>query len=160
MRLLIAAVGRLKDGPERQLYARYADRIAAQGKAVAISSLDLVEVPEGRASSASARRSDEAERLLAACGDADRMVLLDENGKDASSRDVATLVQSVRDEGMGRLCFLIGGADGHGDAARHAAHRRLSLGRITLPHGLARVVLAEQLYRAVTIIAGHPYHRD
>ena len=159
MRLRIAAVGRLKDGPERQLYSRYGERIAAAGRGVALGPLDLVEMAEARDAGAPARMADEAARLLGKCRDADVRVVLDERGKTMSSEAFAQTLRGFRDRPAGRLAFLIGGPDGHGSVVRDEADLLLSLSPMTLPHGLARVVLVEQIYRAVTILAGHPYHR-
>lgn len=159
MRLLIAAVGRLKDGPERELYLKYAKRIDDTGRSVALGPLTLSEIAEGRQGSADQRRADEAARLVAATDSADFTVLLDEGGKTFSSEAFARALASRRDEGRRVLAFLIGGPDGHGHAARARAQLTLSLGPMTLPHGLARIVLAEQIYRAATILSGHPYHR-
>lgn len=159
MRLLIAAVGRLKDGPERALYLKYAKRIDDAGRSVALGPLTLAELPEGRQGSVTQRRADEAARLAAAAESADFTVLLDEGGKTFGSDAFARLLALRRDEGRRATAFLIGGPDGHGDGARASAQLRLSLGPMTLPHGLARIVLAEQLYRAATILSGHPYHR-
>jgi 23S rRNA (pseudouridine1915-N3)-methyltransferase len=159
VRLLIAAVGRLKDGPDRALYERYAGRIDAAGRSVALGPLTLAEIPESRAADAGRRRQEEAERLRAAARSADILVALDEAGKGRSSTDFARWLATLRDGGTATLAFAIGGPDGHGADLLEAARARLSLGPMTLPHGLARVVLSEQLYRAATILAGHPYHR-
>lgn len=160
MRLVIAAVGKLKDGAERELYTRYADRIAGSGRAVALGPLDTREINESKARSRELRVADEAGRLAAKCTGATARLLLDEHGKSLSSAEFATLLRRLRDSGESEVAFLIGGADGHGEAARNTATHVISLGRMTLPHGLARIVLAEQLYRATTIISGHPYHRE
>jgi 23S rRNA (pseudouridine1915-N3)-methyltransferase len=159
MRLLIAAVGRLKDGPERALYRRYAERIGPAGRAVGLGPLDLIEIAESRAGGPKARTGEEAQHLLSKSGHADFRVVLDEGGKPLSSAAFASAIRAARDRGADTAAFLIGGPDGHGASARQAADLLLSLGPMTLPHGLARIVLAEQLYRAVTILAGHPYHR-
>lgn len=159
MRLVMAAVGKLKDGAERELYQRYADRIAASGKSVGLSGLDLREIPEGKSQVRDPRMADEAERLLAKCRDISVRVVLDERGKAVSSAAFAGLIRDWRDRGESGVAFLLGGPDGHGEPARRAATQILSLGPMTLPHGLARIVLAEQVYRATTILAGHPYHR-
>jgi 23S rRNA (pseudouridine1915-N3)-methyltransferase len=160
MRLLLAAVGRLKDGPERELFARYWERLGQTGRGVAIGPLRLAELAEGRAQTANQRRSDEAVRLLKAAEDADVRVALDVRGKAMTSEAFARWLAEIRDGGMETIAFLIGGPDGHGDSALKAAAVKLSLGSMTLPHGLVRIVLAEQLYRAATILAGHPYHRQ
>jgi 23S rRNA (pseudouridine1915-N3)-methyltransferase len=159
MRLSIVAVGRLKDGPERELYLKYAKRIDDAGRAVALGPLTLAEIPEARQASAAQRRADEAARLVEAAKSPDVRVLLDETGKGLNSEAFASWLAARRDEGQRTVAFLIGGPDGHGDAARSGAQLKLSLGPMTLPHGLARIVLAEQLYRAATILSGHPYHR-
>jgi 23S rRNA (pseudouridine1915-N3)-methyltransferase len=160
MRLVIAAVGKLKDGPERELMARYGARIAAAGKAVALGPLDVRELPEGKAQARDTRLADEAERLIARSASASIRILLDERGRSLGSTAFAGLIRDLRDRGEGELAFLIGGPDGHGEPARRAAQHAISLGAMTLPHGLARVVLTEQLYRVVTIISGHPDHRE
>lgn len=159
MRLSIAAVGRLKDGPERELYLKYAKRIDETGRGVALGPLTLAELAEARQPGAAQRRADEAQRLLHSAAGADALVVLDGGGKPFSSEAFARWLGARRDEGVRTLAFLIGGPDGHGDEALARATLKLSLGPMTLPHGLARIILAEQLYRAATILAGHPYHR-
>lgn len=159
MRLLVAAIGRIKDGPDRALLDRYLDRLAALGKTHGLAPIDSLELVEGRAESPELRRTDEAERLLAAARGCEATIVLDERGRAITSVAFAELIRRERDGGTKGLAFLIGGPDGHGAAAHRSARHVLSLGPMTLPHGLARIVLAEQLYRAATIIAGHPYHR-
>lgn len=157
MRILIAAVGRLKDSGETALVERYGERLAP--RIAGIGPLAISEIPEARQSSASARKDDEAERLLRVAAKADVRIALDERGKAMSSDAFAKLLGRKRDDGIAALAFLIGGPDGHGKPALDAADLTLSLSALTLPHGLARVVLAEQIYRAATILSGHPYHR-
>jgi 23S rRNA (pseudouridine1915-N3)-methyltransferase len=159
MRLSIIAIGRLKDGPERELYQRYAKRIDEAGRGVALGPLTLAEFPEARQASAKQRQADEAQRLIGAADGSDLMVALDERGKTFGSEAFARWLGAQRDEGRRTIAFLIGGADGHGEAVSARVPFKMSLGPMTLPHGLARIVLAEQLYRAATILAGHPYHR-
>jgi 23S rRNA (pseudouridine1915-N3)-methyltransferase len=159
MRILVVAVGRLKDVGEKDLFARYAERLDGVGRGVAVGPLRGIELPEGRAASAAARKSDEAQRLLKASSEADVRVALDARGKLVTSEAFADWIRAQRDGGIGTLAFLLGGPDGHGPEVLSASALNLSLGPLTLPHGLARVVLAEQLYRAATILAGHPYHR-
>lgn len=160
MRLSIFAIGRLKDSGETDLVTRYAKRINAGGRSLALGPLAIAELAEARSQEPDQRKADETQRLLTAAARADRRVILDEGGKLLSSQDFAQFVASSRDAGVRELAFLIGGPDGHGDAMRDAADLVLSLGPMTLPHGLARAVLTEQIYRAVTIIGGHPYHRS
>lgn len=158
MKVSIAAVGRLKD-LERDLVARYVARFDAAGRSLALGPLKIVELSESRGASAAERKSDEAARLLKALHGCDALVVLDERGRSQASADFAGAIARRRDDGLDHLGFAIGGPDGHGDAVLSGATERLALGAMTLPHGLARILLAEQLYRAATIIAGHPYHR-
>lgn len=158
MRVTLVAIGRLKDGPERELFDRYWQRLDALGRRLSLSPCTLVELPESRASSAESRSDDEAQRLLSKIGDS-RVILLDERGKSLTSEAFAALLRRHRDAGASSLAFAIGGPDGNGAQIRTRATEVLSFGAMTMPHGLARVVLAEQLYRAATIISGHPYHR-
>lgn len=159
MRMLIAAVGKLKDDEERSIVSRYAKRIDAAGKSLAIGPLEIIELPESRASSSDARKAEEAMRLLKITSDADFTITLDVQGRSLSSEAFANVLKNTRDDGAKSCAILIGGPDGHGAEVLAKANLKLSLGAFTLPHGLARVVISEQLYRVVTIIAGHPYHR-
>jgi len=159
MRISVLAVGRLKSGGESDLAERYAKRFEQSGRALGLGPLRQIEVNESRHAEVAARRDDEASRLIARCHVKARRVVLDERGKAVTSEEFAQTLGTLRDDGVAEAVFLIGGADGHGRAVFEGAHARLSLGPMTLPHGLARVVLLEQLYRAVTILSGHPYHR-
>jgi 23S rRNA (pseudouridine1915-N3)-methyltransferase len=160
MQLTIAAVGKLKAGPDRDLFERYAGRVAPAGKALKLGPLLSVEISESRRSSTKERRVEEASALLAKIPDGAILISLDENGDAISSGQFAELLRKQRDAGVASLVFALGGPDGHGAAIAERAARTISLGAITLPHGLARIVLAEQIYRALTILAGHPYHRN
>lgn len=159
MRLLIAAVGKLKQGPERELCAHYLARAEALGRSLSLSPLASVEVSESKAPSARARQDAEADALLGKVPAGHTVICLDPGGTMLSSEGLAVTLSKFRDGGAARLAVLIGGPDGLGRALLDKADLALSLGPMTLPHGLARVVLAEQLYRAMTILAGHPYHR-
>lgn len=159
MRLVIAAIGRLKDEGERALIARYMKRITA-GRAIGISPITIEELPESRAAETNARQADEAARLLHVTADCDLRIVLDERGRMMSSAEFAQYLGARRDEGAKAAALLIGGPDGHpASLTGKGTHLTLSLGPMTLPHGLARVVLVEQVYRAITILSGHPYHR-
>lgn len=158
MRLIVAAVGRLKDA-ESDLCARYAKRFDAAGRSLGLGPLSISEINESRAASADMRKADEASRLLKTAAGAAHRVVLDEGGKELSSAAFAAWIAQRRDEGCKGMAFLIGGPDGHGTEVASAATLKLSLGPMTLPHGLARAVLIEQLYRTATILSGHPYHR-
>jgi 23S rRNA (pseudouridine1915-N3)-methyltransferase len=158
MRLIVAAVGRLKDA-ERELCERYSKRFDAAGRSLGLGPLAIIELSESRAANVDARKADEAARLMKAAAATDVRVVLDEVGKALSSDAFAKWIAERRDAGAKGMAFLIGGPDGHGPAAVEGAALKLSLGAMTLPHGIARAVLIEQLYRAATILSGHPYHR-
>jgi 23S rRNA (pseudouridine1915-N3)-methyltransferase len=159
MRLIIAAVGRLKEGPERALLARYQERLAPLAKQLGLAPIVWHETGESRAGSAARRREEEGAALLKLVRGADFIVALDARGRALASEAFARLLAEQRDGGTDGAGILIGGPDGLSDGVRAAAHVQLSLSAMTLPHGLARIVAAEQLYRAATILSGHPYHR-
>ena len=155
MQFHIAAVGRFGGGrahaAERALFERFAERIAPPPL--------LVEVEEKRPLAAAERRRREAELLLAALPPGAFVVALDEKGRQMSSADLAERLGRLRDEGRRHVVFVIGGADGLDEAVRQAADLVLSLGPMTWPHLLVRGLIAEQIFRAQSILAGHPYHR-
>jgi 23S rRNA (pseudouridine1915-N3)-methyltransferase len=159
MRLLIAAVGKLKQGPERELFAHYLGRVEAAGRKLHLSPLSVSEVAESKAATASARIEAEGETLLAKVPPGHKLICLDPGGEALSSEAFAGLLAKLRDGGAEGIAFLIGGADGLAKQTLSGAAKVLSLGPMTLPHALARIVLAEQIYRAATILQGHPYHR-
>ncbi|TAK98008.1 MAG: 23S rRNA (pseudouridine(1915)-N(3))-methyltransferase RlmH [Rhodospirillaceae bacterium] len=151
MNILIAAIGRAKPGPERDLYLSYAARVPWR--------VDLKEIEIRKESSLDVRRSLEGQALLAAIPEQAKVVVLDERGKAETSARFASRLGAWRDDGVRNLAFLIGGADGHDDTVRARADAVLCFGTMTWPHMLVRVMLAEQLYRAHSILIGHPYHR-
>lgn len=151
MRLWLAAVGRAKPGPELDLFQQYARRLTPP--------LSLREVEEKRPLPVPERKSREAELLLAAIPAGAVVVALDERGKSVGSEIFAQRLGRWRDDGVGDVAFLIGGADGHGDAVRARADWLLSFGAMTWPHMLVRAMIAEQMWRAQAILSGHPYHR-
>jgi 23S rRNA (pseudouridine1915-N3)-methyltransferase len=159
LRITIAAVGRMKQGPERELVARYLERAAQSGKPLALTGFEVAELPESRASAPATRKSEEARALRAALPDG-ITVALDERGKPLSSDAFARQLARWRDDGRPAASFVIGGADGLDPAFTAAADLTLSFSPLTWPHQLVRIMLAEQLYRATTILSGHPYHRE
>jgi 23S rRNA (pseudouridine1915-N3)-methyltransferase len=159
MRVTVAAVGRLKDGPERALLARYQERLCPLAKRLGLAPVAWHETGESRAGDAARRREEEGAALLRLVRGANFIIALDARGKALGSEAFARLLADKRDGGTEAAGLLIGGPDGLSDGVRAAANLQLSLGAMTLPHGLARIVLAEQLYRAATILSGHPYHR-
>jgi len=154
LKLTIAAVGRLPRSPEADLVKLYAERTTAAGRALGLGPLEVVEVESrkpGKAAEAEALRPHLDGAHIVAC---------DEHGQAMGSRAFAGEIARLRDDGVRRLAFLIGGADGLDRDLLAQANARLAFGPQTWPHALARVMLAEQVYRAVTILAGSPYHRD
>jgi 23S rRNA (pseudouridine1915-N3)-methyltransferase len=160
MRVTIIAVGKMKAGPERDLCARYLDRFARSCGALGMEFHKLVELPESRAGSSQARKRDEAASILRNLTDGAHLILLDERGKSPSSEEFSAVLGSERAAGRRELVLAIGGADGHDPSLRDRADQILSFGRMTWPHQMVRIMLAEQLYRATTILTGHPYHRS
>lgn len=154
MKISIVAVGRLSRSPEAGLVRLYADRATAAGRALGLGPVEVIEVESRRPG-----KTAEAEALATHLADS-RIIACDETGRARSSRDFAGEIGRLRDDGVRRLAFLIGGADGLDPALRARAHDTLAFGPQTWPHALARVMLAEQVYRAVTLLAGSPYHRD
>jgi 23S rRNA (pseudouridine1915-N3)-methyltransferase len=155
MRITLAAVGRAKAGPARDLYEDYAGRL--QRGPLGPLSLKEVEV-RGTFPPADLRRR-EAELLRAATPAGARLIALDEHGQSLSSADFAAHLGRWRDAGAAEIACLIGGADGLDEAIRREAALVLSLGPMTWPHLLVRALLAEQIFRANSILTGHPYHR-
>ena len=142
-------------GPERQLQARYRERIGKAGRSIGVSGCDLVEVADGAGPD---RTEREGGRLIAARPPG-VLVALDERGSSWTSAELAGRLERWRDAGTPSAAFALGGADGHAPSVRDSADHILALSAMTLPHLLARVVILEQLYRAMTILLGHPYHR-
>jgi 23S rRNA (pseudouridine1915-N3)-methyltransferase len=166
VRLLVAAVGRLKPGPERDLAARYRERAAQVGRGLGVTACDIAEIPESRARRAPDRAAEEGAAILGhaslghASGAGAVLAVYDERGRsDLTSESIAERVGQWRDAGRAALVLAIGGADGLDPAVRARAELTLSFGAATLPHGLVRVLALEQVYRTLTILAGHPYHR-
>lgn len=155
MKLTIAAVGRLRTGPELTLVQDYLGRAEATGRPLALGQVNLVEIDERKARD----RTSQSARLIEAIPQGATAIALDERGETLASPKFAKLIARERDGGCPHLVFLIGGADGLDEAVRARARYRLSLGLMVWPHMLARVMLAEQIYRATSILAGTPYHR-
>ena len=158
MRIDVLAVGRLKSGPERELFEAYAKLIRNLGGKAGISAFDVREIAEARVATPSERRRDEGKALAAAIPRGAVVIALDGGGKELASEAFAADLARRRDAGQ-HLGFLIGGPDGLAPDLLKQASFTLSFGRATWPHRLARVMLAEQIYRSVTILLNHPYHR-
>lgn len=159
MRLGLLCVGRLKAGPERELFQRYAQRIA-DFRNLGLQGLEVKELAESRARAVAQRIAEEGAALLTALPEGATLAVFDERGEAASSPGFAGFIQRERDRGRTNLWFAIGGAEGLDAALRERATVAYSFGKMTLPHQLVRILAAEQIYRAMTILAGHPYHRE
>jgi 23S rRNA (pseudouridine1915-N3)-methyltransferase len=159
VRILIAAVGRLKNGPERELGADYRKRAAAAGRALGWRDIDIIEVRESRARDAERRRIEESIAIATVIPEGAMTVILDEKGQSRDSATFANLLGQWRSQQVPAVCFIIGGADGLAASLRQQAKLVLGFGAATWPHQLVRVMLLEQIYRAATILTGHPYHR-
>jgi 23S rRNA (pseudouridine1915-N3)-methyltransferase len=156
VRILIAAVGKLRDGPELALTNDYLARAAAAGRQIGFKAVELAEV-EGKPPGAARA---EAAALYRATPDGARKILLDERGAEWTSRQLAEKLARWRDDGLGCVTFWIGGADGVSQSVKDQADEKLAFGRQTWPHRLVRAMISEQIYRAVTILCANPYHRD
>jgi 23S rRNA (pseudouridine1915-N3)-methyltransferase len=159
MRLMVAAIGRLKAGPERELAERYCKRAAQVGQRIGFRDTEMVEIRESRAPEVGKRMLEESIALVNVIPDRAAVVILDERGDSLDSAALAALLRRWRDDGRPAAVFIVGGDDGLAASLRDRATLRLAFGAATWPHQLVRVMLLEQIYRAVTILSGHPYHR-
>ncbi|ETR77602.1 50S rRNA methyltransferase [Afipia sp. P52-10] len=159
MRLIVIAVGRLKAGPERELVDRYRERFADLSRKLGFRGLEVHEITESRARDTSTRMSEEAAAITALIPEGAIAVAMDERGKAIDSATFAAQLGRWRDESSGTVVFIIGGADGLSPELRRRVKASFAFGSATWPHQLVRIMLMEQLYRAATILAGHPYHR-
>lgn len=159
MRITVFAVGRMKSGPERELAGRYFDRLKKTGASLGLEFTSVTEITESRAQQAELRKQEESAKVLEALDQGGVLVLLDERGKTLSSEAFAEKIARFRDDGKRQLLLAIGGPDGHDPALRDRADLVLALGAMTWPHQIVRILVAEQMYRATTILSGHPYHR-
>ena len=157
--MTILAIGRMKAGPEKDLCDDYLSRARAMGRSCGITTLDVRDFPESGFDEIERRRQAEARTLAASLAPRSFQIALDETGRALKTADFATLLRREIEGGAGDIAFLIGGPDGHAQSTRASANFILSLGPMTWPHRLVRVMLAEQIYRAVTIMVNHPYHR-
>ena len=155
MRVHICAVGRLRAGPERALIDDYLTRFDRAGRSLGLGPASVIEVEDRKGGGI----QGEAAMLERALPTGVVLVALDERGQVVSSPDFADRLAGWRDAGRSDVAFVIGGADGLAPDLRDRAAFKLSFGKMVWPHMLARVMLAEQLYRAASILAGSPYHR-
>jgi 23S rRNA (pseudouridine1915-N3)-methyltransferase len=159
MRIIVAAVGRLKKGSETELSERYRKRAVQTGRQLGLRDVEIIEIRESRAADPGKRMLEESIALANVIPHDAVVVLLDLHGENLESAGFATQLARWRANGRPAVVFLIGGADGLAASLREKAELRLSFGAATWPHQLVRVMLLEQIYRATTILTGHPYHR-
>ena len=159
MRLALIAIGKLKAGPERALFERYFKRIGDIARPLGFKGVSLTELDEGRGARTTDRQAAEGQAIVAAVPKGARLVLLDERGAALTSAQFAADIASARDASIGAYVLVIGGADGLAASLRGKADNIVSFGAMTWPHQLARVMASEQIYRALSILSGHPYHR-
>jgi 23S rRNA (pseudouridine1915-N3)-methyltransferase len=159
MRIVVAAIGRLKQGPETELSERYRKRASQTGRSLGLREVEVVEIRESRADDAAKRMIEESIALATVIPQDAAVVLLDPRGDDLDSAGLSNQIGRWRDAGKPALVFVIGGPDGLAASLANKAHLKLAFGTATWPHQLVRVMLLEQIYRATTILSGHPYHR-
>ena len=159
MHIVVISVGRLKQGPERELAKRYRDRFDDMGRKLGFRGLEIHEIPESRARDAATRIAEEAAAISALIPEKSVLVTLDEHGTNIDSAAFARHLGRSRDQSVANNVFIIGGADGLSPDLRSKSKLTLAFGTATWPHQMVRVMLLEQIYRAATILAGHPYHR-
>jgi 23S rRNA (pseudouridine1915-N3)-methyltransferase len=159
MRLMVAAIGRLKDGAERELAERYRKRAEQSGRRIGFRDTEVVEIRESRAQETGKRVAEEAAALANAIPDKAIVIVLDERGESLDSASLAKRLGRWRDDGRPAAVFVIGGDDGLAPAFRDKANLKLAFGAATWPHQLVRIMLLEQIYRAISMLSGHPYHR-
>lgn len=154
----LLAVGRMKAGPERELFERYWQRTTPMAKQLGFGVLDMVELRESPAQTGDQRKAAEATELLAKLPDGAALIALDERGKAITTPQFSSKLETFKDAGK-PVALIIGGPDGLDGSVRQRADLVISFGAMTIPHQLVRVLAAEQLYRAMTVLSGHPYHR-
>lgn len=163
MKLVLAAVGKLGNTPENNLTRDYLGRAAQAGRPLGFGGADLLEIEPkktARSQDMALNKAREAEAIMAALGEGVCLITCDERGDLLTSRQIAQRFDKLKDSGERKLALLIGGADGLDPELVRSARFSLAFGPQTWPHALVRLMLAEQMYRAVTILAGSPYHRD
>ncbi|CAM3329698.1 23S rRNA (pseudouridine(1915)-N(3))-methyltransferase RlmH [Asticcacaulis taihuensis] len=163
MKLTLCAIGKLGATVENNLVKDYLNRASLTGRGLGISPVDLLEVEAKRGAKAATSallKAQEMEAIRSGLGEGGILITCDEHGEQLTSRQIAQRLNTYKDRGERRVTFLIGGADGLDPALLKSSAFSLAFGPQTWPHALVRVMLAEQMYRATTILAGLPYHRD
>ena len=160
MDILIIAVGKLKEACIARLIDDYLKRLRPLLPRLGFTGIAVRELVESRKRTAAERKAEEAAAIRKAAGKNAALLLLDERGESPDSRAFAQRLTRLSRSGEKRLAIVIGGPDGLDESLKREAEALISFGRMTWPHQLVRLMLAEQLYRAASIAAGHPYHRD
>jgi 23S rRNA (pseudouridine1915-N3)-methyltransferase len=159
MRIIVAAIGRLKQGPERELAERYRKSAADIGRRAGVKHVEVIEIRESRARDVERRMIEESIALTSLITEQCKAVLLEQRGQNLDSAAFTDFLRRWRDTGVPEIVFIIGGPDGLAPSLHDKAALHLALGAATWPHQLLRIMLLEQLYRAMSILTGHPYHR-
>lgn len=154
MRVTILSIGKFENSPHKAVYENYLKRIKWKVE------LKEMDVKNSNNLSAEVKKREEGELLLKALKPGSKLIVCDENGKQFKSRDFAKLLSEFANRGDSDITFVIGGSDGLSEEILKKAALKISFGLATMPHLMVRSVLIEQLYRAESIIAGHPYHRE
>ena len=159
MKMIIASIGRLKSGEEKPLFDKYVKRSRDIAKLTGINSIDFIELAESQNRSIEKRKEEESDAILKALPTPNFLTTLDQTGKSLSSDKLSKLIHEQRTQNTKNFTFVIGGADGLSSNILAKSNLTLAFGSMTWPHQLVRIMLVEQIYRAFTILNGHPYHR-
>ena len=159
LKLFIGAIGRMKKGPENALFRDYFDRCNKAGRKVGLGPVHVAEIAEAKNPHKPERKRLEAQGLLSMPIQNSRIIVLDEQGRNLTSVALSDQLKDWRDDGVPQASFLIGGPDGLDPSIIRDADLVLSFGTMTWPHMIARILLMEQLYRSISLLSGHPYHR-
>jgi 23S rRNA (pseudouridine1915-N3)-methyltransferase len=160
MRVVLLAIGRMKKGPDTELAARYLKRAEQAGRQIGLRGIEIIEIRESRAPDAGKRMVEESIALANVIPEGAVTIMLDERGDNLASADFADHLRRWRDAGVPAAVFIIGGPDGLADSLRQKTKIKIAFGAATWPHQMVRIMLLEQIYRAITILSGHPYHRE
>ena len=159
MKMIIASIGRLKSGEEKPLFDKYVKRSRDIAKSTGINSIDFIELAESQNRSIEKRKEEESDAILKALPSPNYLITLDQTGKSLSSDKLSKLIHEQRTQNTKNFAFVIGGPDGLSSNILAKSNLTLAFGSMTWPHQLVRIMLVEQIYRAFTILNGHPYHR-
>ncbi|WP_370931825.1 23S rRNA (pseudouridine(1915)-N(3))-methyltransferase RlmH [Bartonella sp. DGB1] len=160
MKIKFICIGKMKKGAEQELFERYYQRAKRNFQTLGIYLMPVIELPESKSSNVEERKKREGENILSSLNNKAYLILLDELGQMLPTKKFADLLPKLKQTGINNVTFAIGGADGHSEEIKKRADKILSLGLMTFPHQIVRILLAEQIYRNATILLNHPYHRE